>query len=277
MQQKQPFNPTKKPIGIVLSGGGGRALVHLGIWKALEERGINPQKISGVSMGGIIGAMWAAGYSAGETLKVFQSESWKKWFRPTWSENGVISIQKLKKLFSTYLPKTFEELHFPLTISAFCLQTAKIERFESGDLISALLASMAVPAIFSPIRIGMYDYVDSGLLENLPVKPFFINPITFENSESKETQIYSDYFVIGIHSNPLSENFIPTSTRSVIERYFQAVGVFMVREDIPKCDLYIEPKEISTVKFSNVNINKAFQIGYNSTKEFLDKFDIQSQ
>ena len=46
-QSKQPFNPTKKTIGIVLSGGGGRALVHLGIWKALEEKGIQPQKISG--------------------------------------------------------------------------------------------------------------------------------------------------------------------------------------------------------------------------------------
>lgn len=269
MQEKQSFNPTQKPIGIVLSGGGGRALVHLGIWKALEETGIQPQKISGVSMGGIIGAMWAAGYSADETTKIFQSESWKKWFRPTWSENGIISIQKLKKLFSSYLPKTFEELKIPLVISAFCLQTAKIERFESGDLISPLLASMAVPAIFSPIRIKEYDFVDSGLLENLPVKPFYTNSI---NSENKKLE--SDYFIIGIHSNPLSEVFIPTSTRSVIERYFQAVGVFMVREDIPKCDLYLESQEIATVKFSNMDIDKAFQIGYNSTKEFLNKFEI---
>lgn len=264
-QSKQPFNPTKKTIGIVLSGGGGRALVHLGIWKALEEKGIQPQKISGVSMGGIIGAMWAAGYSADETTKIFQSESWVKWFRPTWSENGIISIQKLKTLFSNYLPKTFEELHFPLTISAFCLQTAKIERFESGDLISPLLASMAVPAIFSPIRIKEYDFVDSGLLENLPVKPFY-----------KEAKKESDYFIIGIHSNPLAENFIPTSTRSVIERYFQAVGVFFVEKDIPNCDLYIEPQEIATVKFSNMDIEKAFQIGYNSTKELLNNFEKQS-
>lgn len=267
-KSKNPFNPTQKPIGIVLSGGGGRALVHLGIWKALEEKGIQPQKISGVSMGGIMGAMWAAGYSNEETLKIFKSESWKKWFRPTWSENGMISIQKLEKLFSSYLPKTFEDLYFPLVISAFCLQTAKIERFESGELIPALLASMAVPAIFSPVRIKEFDFVDSGLLENLPVKPFY--PSSINNNQE------SDYFIIGLHSNPLSENFIPTSTRSVIERYFQAVGVFMVREDIPNCDLYIEPKEISTIKFSNINIDKAFQIGYESTKIFLDKFEIQS-
>ncbi len=273
-QSKQLFNPTKKPIGIVLSGGGGRALVHLGIWKALEEKGIQPQKISGVSMGGIIGAMWAAGYSADETTKIFQSESWVKWFRPTWSENGIISIQKLKTLFSNYFPKTFEELNFPLIISAFCLQTAKIERFESGDLISPLLASMAVPAIFSPIRIKEFDFVDSGLLENLPIKPFYKNDINSENQEIQKQD--SDYFIIGIHSNPLAENFIPTSTRSVIERYFQAVAVFMIQESIPNCDLYIEPQEIATVKFSNMDIEKAFQIGYNSTKNFLNKFDIQS-
>ena len=275
MQQNQLFNPTEKPIGIVFSGGGGRALVHLGIWKALEEKGIRPQKISGVSMGGIVGAMWAAGYSASETLKIFQSESWKKWFRPTWSENGIISIQKIGTLFSSYLPKTFEELHFPVLISAFCLQTAKIERFESGDLISPLLASMAVPAIFSPIRIKEYDFVDSGLLENLPVKPFYKNIEKIENNPKHQKQ-ESDYFIIGIHSNPLADNFIPTSTRSVLERYFQAVGVFMAREEIPNFDLYIEPKEISTVKFSNVDINKAYQIGYNSTKKFLNKFEIQS-
>ncbi len=220
-QTKPPFNPTQKPIGIVLSGGGGRALVHLGVWKALEEEAVQPQKISGVSMGGIMSALWAAGYSADEAMKIFKSESWKKWFRPTWSENGMISIKKIENLFSTYLPKTFEELKIPLTISAFCLQTAKIERFESGDLISPLLASMAVPGIFSPIRIKEFDFVDSGLLENLPTKPFYYDSINSEKGES-------NYFIIGIHSNPLSENFIPTSTRSVLERYFQAVGVYFV-------------------------------------------------
>ncbi len=275
-QSKQLFNPTQKPIGIVLSGGGGRALVHLGIWKALEEKGIQPQKISGVSMGGIMGAMWAAGYSADETLKIFKSESWKKWFRPTWSENGMISIQKLEKLFSFYLPKNFEDLYFPLTVSAFCLQTAKIERFESGELIPALLASMAVPAIFSPVRIKEYDFVDSGLLENLPVKPFYDYQNNTITSNQEIIQKESTYFIIGLHSNPLSENFTPTSTRSVIERYFQAVGVYFVQEDSKKCDLYIEPKEISTLKFSNINIDKAFKIGYESTKLFLDKFEIQS-
>jgi NTE family protein len=273
-QSKQVFNPTQKPIGIALSGGGGRALVHLGIWKALEEKGIQPQKISGVSMGGIISAMWAAGYSADETVKIFQSESWIKWFRPTWSENGIISIQKLKSLFSSYLPKTFEELHVSLTISAFCLQTAKIERFESGDLIAPLLASMAVPAIFSPIRIKEYDFVDSGLLENLPVKSFYNHSINSENQQIQKQE--SDYFIIGIHSNPLSENFIPTSTRSVIERYFQAVGVFFVEKDIPNCDVCIEPQETASIKFSNMNIDKAFQIGYDSAKYFLNKFEMQS-
>ncbi len=268
-QSKKIFNSIQKPIGIVLSGGGGRALVHLGIWKALEEQNIQPNKISGVSMGAIMGAMWAAGYSANETTKIFQSQSWKKWLRPTWSENGIISIQKLRTLFSEYLPKSFEELSFPITISAFCLQTAKIERFESGDLITPLLASMAVPAIFSPVRIKEYDFVDSGLLENLPTKPFYYNSI---NNEKKE----SDYFVIGIHSNPLDKNFIPISTRSVIERYFQAVGVFMVKKDISKCDIYLEPQDIANIKFSNMNIDKASQIGYNYTKEFLNKFEIQS-
>ena len=216
-------------------------------------------------MGGIVGAMWATGYSADETLAIFQTESWKKWLRPTWSENGLISIQKLRMLFSSYLPKTFEELNFPLTISAFCLQTATIERFENGDLISALLASMAVPAIFSPIRIGKYDFVDSGLLENLPTQPFF-----------KDNQKESEYFVVGTHSNPLSETFVPVSTRSVIERYFQAVGVYFVRKDEPKCDIYLEPNGISEVKFSNTNIELAFQIGYDYTKDFLNYFDIQS-
>lgn len=272
-KSKKSFNPTQKPIGLVLSGGGGRALVHLGIWKALEERKIQPQKISGVSMGGIVGAMWAAGYSADETLKIFKSESWTKWFRPTWSENGLISIQKLKTLFSMYLPKTFEELHFSLTVSAFCLQTAKIERFESGDLISPLLASMAVPAIFSPIQIKEYDFVDSGLLENLPVKAFYETSI---NAQSQDIHTKSNYFIIGIHSNPLSKEFMPISTRSVIERYFQAVGVFFVEKDIQNCDMYIEPPKIATVKFSNTDIDKAFQIGYNYTKDFLNNFEMQS-
>ncbi len=266
-QSKQQFNPNQKPIGIVLSGGGGRALVHLGIWKALEEKGVYPQKISGVSMGGILGAMWAAGYSTDEIIQILKKEKIMKWIRPTWEENGLVSIQQFGRLFAKYLPKTFEELKTPFMLSAFCLQDAKVHYFESGDLITPLMATMSIPAVFAPIRIGKYDYVDSGLLENMPIRNFFPS----NNMENE-----SDYFIIGIHSNPLSENFIPTSTRSVIERYFQSLAVFTLKEEQKKCDLFLEPAAVADVKFSNLKIDIPFQIGYDYTIKYLNKFDIQS-
>lgn len=244
----------RQPIGLVLSGGGGRAMVHLGIWRAFEELGIKPKKISGVSMGGIIGAMWAAGYTSDEALHLFESTTWRRWFGFGIGEFGLLSSKKIQSIFAAYLPSTFNELQIPLTISAFCLQDAHIYRFDEGELLSPLLASMSVPMLFSPVRIGERDFVDSGLIENLPVAPL-----------KKE-----ELFTIGIHSNPLTEEFVASSMRSSVERYFQAVGVFMVRKEAPKCDLYLEPYN-NSLKFSNTNVRAAYEIGYEYVMKELVK------
>ena len=77
-------------IGVALSGGGARGIAHLGVLKALNEEGIFPNIISGTSAGSIVGALYCAGYSPEESLKIVQKTSVLSVFRPSFSWKGFL-------------------------------------------------------------------------------------------------------------------------------------------------------------------------------------------
>ena len=66
-------------VGLVLSGGGAKGLAHIGVLKALEENHIPVDYITGTSMGGIVGALYAAGYSPSEIEYIAQSDDFQEW------------------------------------------------------------------------------------------------------------------------------------------------------------------------------------------------------
>jgi NTE family protein len=71
--------PAPRPrIGLVLSGGGAKGMAHVGVIKVLEEAGIRPAVITGTSMGAIVGALYAAGYTARELETIVQGQDWNR-------------------------------------------------------------------------------------------------------------------------------------------------------------------------------------------------------
>lgn len=174
-------------IGLALGGGGARGLAHLPLLRLLEERGIKPSKIVGTSMGAIIGALYASGLSANEieerlrehmVLKedhlrdVFKKSRnlvrWVKILTPDSSSGGLIKADGLfDYLFNELHDLKFSDLEIPFQAIACDYHTGAEVVLDSGELLPAVQASMAVPGVFSPVELDKWLLVDGGLVNNL--------------------------------------------------------------------------------------------------------------
>ncbi|RIJ49236.1 hypothetical protein D1614_06700 [Maribellus luteus] len=195
---------TRKPkIGLVLSGGGAKGLAHIGVIKVLEEAGIRPDFITGTSMGSIIGALYASGYTVEELTEINKNVDWnnlltdkeilqkvsmeekketqKYIFEIPISDNqirlpaGMIEGQHLEAYFSELLwPLTseedFDELPIPFHCMSVDIISGKVVEHSSGDLVEAIRASMAIPTVFTPVDMDSMLLVDGGVARNFPVQ-----------------------------------------------------------------------------------------------------------
>lgn len=148
----------KYNIGIVLGGGGARGFAHIGVLKALNESGIYPEIISGVSAGAIIGSLYADGYSPDEILALFKQNKLFNYLKLINPKQGLFKMTGLAKVISKNLKaKTFEELKLPLIINATDLNNGKCEYFSSGELFKHILASSTIPGLF-PFIFSKYSF-----------------------------------------------------------------------------------------------------------------------
>ena len=162
----------KVKIGLALGGGGMCGFAHIGFMQVLEENGIKPDLISGVSMGSIIGGFYASGYTLEEIEKM--AKSLKKndlialnCFKIL--KEGLASGKKIETFLNIKLKvKTLEECILPFYVGATNLKTGKSEYFCEGKLVQALRASTAIPSIFPAVKFNGTSYVDGGTSENVP-------------------------------------------------------------------------------------------------------------
>ena len=247
----------KYKTGLVLSGGGTRGFAHLGALKALKEHGIEPDIIAGVSAGSIVGALYADGESAEEALKALTSKKLLGFLEFMIPRNGLVKMTGFEKtLRQTLKAKTFEELKIPLIIFATNISTAELTRFDSGELLPAIMASSSIPVVFPPVKIGDQYYLDGGIINNFPAEAL---------RDECET-------LIGINVNPIGELESIKSLKSVAERSFH---IFIRNQASSKeslCDIYIEPPELD--KFGLLDVSKAkevFDLGYKEANKVLNK------
>ena len=191
MTQAQSQQPThsRSGIGLVLGSGGARGLAHLLVLEALEELGIVPDAIAGTSIGAIIGSASAAGIGAKDLRQHFESLFSKKteamarvWqarvgrVKDLFARNPgnpvLVDGERLLDLFwPAAVPETFEDLHIPLTVIATDFYNHREVRLNSGALVSAVAASMAMPALVKPVQIEGRVLIDGGAANPLPLDP----------------------------------------------------------------------------------------------------------
>lgn len=247
-------------IGIVLSGGGIRAIAHLGVLQALSDAGIKFDMISGTSAGSIVGALFAQGIEPYEILQIFLKTRLSKFLRPVFGTTGLLSMDHAHSLFMQYLPHdSFSGLQIPLTITATDFSAGKLVYFSSGKLIQSILASSSIPGIFKPIIIDGKMFVDGGVLNNFPIEP--LRP-------------YCD-FIIGSSCNHLPEVERIVNFRKLIER----AAIMSINADMEMkcqyCDVLIEPEGMGAT--SVFEVKKAEEIYWLSYEAALRKLQTDSK
>lgn len=159
-------------VNLVLSGGGAKGVAHIALIEKLEELGVIINAISGSSSGALVAALYASGMQPNEILDFFKTTPL---FRYTWltpMKPGIFDSDKYALVVSKYVSYDFSDLRVPLYVVATNLQQGKAVYFHEGELIRPLLASCAVPAVFSPVAVNGELYNDGGVMDNFPVKPF---------------------------------------------------------------------------------------------------------
>ena len=196
---------TDRPrIGLVLGGGGARGYAHIGVLKKLEEMRIPFDYITGTSMGSIVGGFLATGMDSDELNQVVRDADWDDLFKDKTSREdlpfrrkaddnlglygpklgigknssllpkGVVSGQKVIFMFESVISQRintpdFDQLPIPFRAIATDIVSGDMVVIADGELSMAMRASMAVPAVFDPVRRGDALLVDGGLVRNLPV------------------------------------------------------------------------------------------------------------
>lgn len=176
-----------RTIGLALGGGGARGLAHVVMLELFDELGVRPAKVAGTSIGAIMAALYCSGISATEIKrgvddliitrkdslrKVLQKRGALKWidfFDPGIGRGGLINGESfLAFLYQAIRRSTFEELDIPLMVVATDFWNRKQVVFDSGPLLPALQASMAIPGVFTPVRIGDGLFIDGGAVNPVP-------------------------------------------------------------------------------------------------------------
>lgn len=158
--------PKKLCLGIALGSGGAKGFAHLGALRAFEENGIEFDVIAGTSIGSIVGAFYANGYSSTdifELLRRLDFRDFKDILLSPMEANGLYGLIE-KELGSS----EFEQLKKPFKAVATHLESGEEKVFDSGSVALALCASSAIPPFFKPVVIGNERFVDGAYSNSVP-------------------------------------------------------------------------------------------------------------
>jgi NTE family protein len=275
LAQAPQVGPRPK-IGVVLSGGGAKGLAHIGILKAIDSAGLKVDYITGTSMGSIIGALYAVGYSADSIEKITRRIDWdlllsnqssmrsmimdekdeygrydielpwvNHWFR---FSTGVIEGQELWLKFAelfrpVYKIKDFSRFSIPFKCIATDVSTGEAVVLDTGEIVSALRASMAIPSVFTAVEYDGHKLVDGGVVRNFPVR---------------DVRDMGADIVIGSNlSGPLRSPDQVTNALQVLLQVAFFREAADTRTQIPLCTIYVhQPLE----KYGMANFGEAPQI-----------------
>ena len=193
----------RKKVGLVLSGGGAKGMAHIGAIKVIEEIGIPIDYVVGTSMGSIIGGLYAIGYTPEQMDSLVRKQDWqfllsdrtprkeknlsereadeKYVISVPFSKNsikeatgGLIKGQNIDNLFSELTfgyhdSIKFDKLPIPFACVSENIVNGNEFVFHEGILATAMRASMAIPGVFTPVRLNDMVLIDGGVVNNYPV------------------------------------------------------------------------------------------------------------
>jgi len=177
------YGNKKQKIGLALGSGAARGLAHIGVLKALIEKGISIDMLAGSSMGALVGACYAKEGEIANFEEIVLKTDWKQLVRladPNLALlfRGFIHGQKVKELLRTIIGDIeFKDLKIPLAVVATDVNTGEEVIIKEGSVVEAVRASISIPAIFMPVRFSAQEGFASGASDRFLMDGGIVNPV----------------------------------------------------------------------------------------------------
>ena len=273
-------------ISLALGGGGAKGNAHIGVLRVLDREGFKVKALAGTSAGGLVGALYMAGFSPDQMLDRFTRIDQSKLFGHSDGEQpSLLGLSGMAKILYEMLGEcTFEDLTGPFAVTAVDINTGRPVVLREGRVFDAVMATIAVPGIFPAREWGDYVLVDGGLSNPVPV------------DIARELAPNLPVVAVALTELPEANETLPDPNylgpMQVVERISrlrvaQALGVFMrsidisgrliteLRLEIDKPDVIIRPNLIGLGALDRVDVAEVSVIGEVAAEEMLpDLFSV---
>lgn len=253
----------EKKIGLALSGGGALGYAHIGFLQAMYEYKVNVDVISGTSMGSIIGVLYSAGYKPMEIYDLVDKENMTKLFNVVKLNKsfgkGFFNHEKLKKVLAKSIPhNSFDKLNNKFYCCVTDFNNATYRLIGSGDhLKEYVCASASIPIVYEAFEVEGEQYVDGGVMQNLPVEPLIM-----ENCS----------IIIGVDVISTTKRLEITGLSKILERTLTLTIMQSTKQWADKCDFVIKPdlQDYTILDFDKAH--ELFDIGYEAGIIFFKNY-----
>ena len=251
--QKKPYR-----IGVALSGGGARGFAHIGAMHAIQDLGLAPDIIAGVSAGSVVAAFYSAGLldrRDDKLLKLFNGGKFTDFVKPRIPHDGFFSLDKFRTQLETIIPyANIEDLPVKTIICATDLDAGTKMAFDRGHLSERVVASCSIPIVFEPVRIEGRRYVDGGVLRNLPA--YAIRHLCD--------------FLIGVNCSPMGDTPDAKGMLEIARRSYRLMSKNNVTADLEMCDVVVTLSETANHQtFDLHDLELLVESGYLTTVKQL--------
>ncbi|UXX80631.1 patatin-like phospholipase family protein [Reichenbachiella carrageenanivorans] len=292
-----PIITNAQKVALVLSGGGAKGLAHAGVLKALEEHEIPVDYVVGTSMGSIVGGFYAAGYTPDQIKNIALSQDLQDWVDgvidekyqysyhekmpdPSWltikldfdsafntsldpslDRDYVLNINLAEKLqYASYVSNgNYDSLFVPFRAMASNIFMEKQVVLDSGVLYEAIRASMAIPLLYSPVRVEGELLFDGGVYNNFPVNP--------------ARKAFAPEVIIGVNvGSKVLDKYPKDDDEKLLA---ESLLFFMLNKGDPSLldstDIFIDVpvSDYSTLDFAKAK--EIYDIGYNTAMAQIDE------
>jgi NTE family protein len=282
----------RKKVGLVLSGGGAKGMAHIGAIKVIEEAGIPIDYVVGTSMGSIIGGLYAIGYTPEQMDSMVRKQDWsfllsdrilrtdKNMAEREVDEKYLISVpfnkksiqdvtgglikgQNISNLFSELTLGYHDSIDFnrlPIPYACVSENIAKGEEyvFHQGVLSTAMRASMAIPGVFTPVRLDSMVLIDGGVVNNYPV--------------NIAREMGADVIIgVDVQSELKPANELETAT-AILAQLIDLMGQEQYLKNLKETNVYIkvDVKGYSAASFTQVAVDSLIHRGEEAAQENRD-------
>lgn len=249
-----------KKIGLALGGGAVLGAAHVGVLKAIEEKGIEISYIAGTSIGAFVGAFYAFNKKSAEIQEIAKKLKWLDISSISFSGKGLLSNDSLGDLlFELIGEKNIEESGIPIAMLATDITNGEKVVLKKGSVADAVKASTCIPGIFSPVKFDGKLLVDGGVVENVPIDTV--------------KSMGADY-VIGVDLNAKKTFDKPKNIIDVIMNSFHFLMMTAAKYQTAAADLLITPNLASFNMIDSKQVERLIEQGYKEAKTRLTEMDV---